>query len=435
MQEIGNGKRVADLAARWACNRERTRRFFREILTPEAWLERPIALRNPFVFYDGHIAAFAVNTLLKRALGRPGVDAGMEILFERGIDPLDASGVRASTWPDRECVEAYIRAADEGVATVFEPGMSAETVEGVLVILEHEEMHQETLRYMLHQLPYRLKREPRGAASPHPGGPPPSPRVARVPAGRARLGVSPGEIPLAWDNELPSRTVGVDSFEMDVYPVTNAGWLEFVEAGGYRNRDLWPEDAFGWVVRERVEKPAFWTRHGGRWLWRAQFHEIPLPLAWPVYVSHAEASAYARWKGRRVPTEAEYHRAAFGRPSGREAAFPWGDEGAGTAFGNFGLGNWDPMPVGHFPAGASAWGIEDLVGNGWEWTATPFAGFPGFHPMHLYPNYSADFFDDSHFVLKGASPATASTLVRRSFRNWFQPQYPFVYAKFRTVGG
>lgn len=425
---------AADLAARWARNRERTRRFFREILTPDAWLERPIALRNPFVFYDGHIAAFAVNTLLKRALGRPGIDAALEVLFERGIDPLDASGVSASTWPDRECVEAYVHAADEAVSAVLEPGMSPEAVEGVLVILEHEEMHQETLQYMLHQLPYPLKREPRGASPPDPGGPPPSPRVVRVPAGRATLGVPPGEIPLAWDNEMPVWTLDVPGFEMDVHPVTNALWLEFIEAGGYSEGSLWTEEAFRWLSREKIEKPAFWARRSNRWYWRAQFHEIPLPLAWPVFVSHAEASAYARWKGRRLPSEAEYHRAAFGRRSGGEAAFPWDGAEIGAPLGNFGMAHWDPVPVGRFPAGASAWGVEDLVGNGWEWTATPFSGFPGFRPMELYPAYSVDFFDGSHFVLKGASPATASGLVRRSFRNWFQPHYSFVYAKFRTVG-
>ncbi len=434
MQTIGHGQPGADLAARWAQNRERTGRFFHEILTPEAWLERPIALRHPFAFYEGHIAAFAVNTLLKRALGRPGIDAGMETLFERGIDPLDASGVRASPWPERDRVEGYVRAADEGVAAVLESGMSAETVEAVLVILEHEEMHQETLLYMLHRLPFGLKREPPGAPPPEAGGPPPSPRVARVPAGRATLGAAPGGIPLGWDNEFPEQRIDVPTFEMDVHPVTNASWLDFVEAGGYRDRDLWPEDAFCWLLRERIENPTFWTRNGDRWFWRAQFHEIPLPPAWPVFVSHAEASAYARWRGRRLPSEAEYHRAAFGRPSGRETAFPWGDEGAEAAVGNFGLRHWDPLPAGHFPAGASAWGIEDLVGNGWEWTSTPFAGFPGFRPMPLYPNYSDEFFDGRHFVLKGASPATASPLVRRSFRNWFQPNYPYVYAKFRTVG-
>jgi iron(II)-dependent oxidoreductase len=423
----------ADLAARWKRNREWTRRFFHEILTPQARLERPIALRHPFVFYEGHLAAFAVNTFLKRALGKPGIDPGLETLFERGIDPLDATGIQSSSWPERDRIGAYIRAADEGIAAVLESRMPAKAVEALLVILEHEEMHQETLLYMLHRLAYPLKREPLGVPPPDAGGQPPSREAVRIPAGRATLGAGAGEIPFGWDNEFPKRMIDVATFEMDVHPLTNASWLDFVDAGGYRDADLWTEEGFRWVTRERVEWPAFWTRHGDRWFWRAQFHEIPLPLAWPVFVSHAEASAYARWRGRRLPSEAEYHRAAFGRPALREAAFPWGDEGAGTASGNFGLGRWDPVPVGRFPAGASAWGIEDLVGNGWEWTSTPFAGFPGFRPMPLYPRYSADFFDGRHFVLKGASPATATPLVRRSFRNWFQPHYPFVYAKFRTV--
>jgi formylglycine-generating enzyme required for sulfatase activity len=94
---------------------------------------------------------------------------------------------------------------------------------------------------------------------------------------------------------------------------------------------------------------------------------------------------------------------------------------------------WDPAPAGSHPYGASAWGVHDLMGNGWEWTSSTFEPFPGFSPMPSYPEYSADFFDGQHYVLKGASPVTARELLRRSFRNWFRPQYPYVYAKFRTV--
>ena len=132
-------------------------------------------------------------------------------------------------------------------------------------------------------------------------------------------------------------------------------------------------------------------------------------------------------------TEPEYHRAAFATPSGEERRFPWGDEPPDRTRGNFDFANWDPVPVGSYPDGASAWGVEDLVGNGWEWTATTFDGFRGFKPMRCYPVYSADFFDGEHYVMKGASPATARDLVRRSFRNWFRPNYPFVYATFRCV--
>jgi formylglycine-generating enzyme required for sulfatase activity len=163
------------------------------------------------------------------------------------------------------------------------------------------------------------------------------------------------------------------------------------------------------------------------------FDLIPLPTAWPVYVSYAEAEAYATWRGRRVPTEAEYHRAAFGTPSGDERSFPWGEEPPDASRGNFDFVSWEPVPAGSRPAGASAWGVHDLIGNGWEWTSTIFAPFAGFSAMASYPEYSADFFDGQHYVMKGASPATAKELVRRSFRNWFRPNYPYVYAKFRTA--
>ena len=166
---------------------------------------------------------------------------------------------------------------------------------------------------------------------------------------------------------------------------------------------------------------------------RNMFELIPLPLDWPVYVMHDEAAAHAKWRGARLPSEAEYHRAAFGTPSGEERQFPWGDEPPDHTRGNFDFTHWDPVPVGSYPKGASAWGVRDLVGNGWEWTSTKFAGFPGFKPMASYPVYSADFFDNEHYVIKGASPATARDLVRRSFRNWFRPNYPYLYATFRCV--
>jgi formylglycine-generating enzyme required for sulfatase activity len=163
------------------------------------------------------------------------------------------------------------------------------------------------------------------------------------------------------------------------------------------------------------------------------FDLLPLPLSWPVYVSQAEASAYARWRGLQLPTEAQYQRAAYGSPDGRERIHPWGSTPPSPAHGVFDFSSWDPEPAGSHPPGASAWGIDDLVGNGWEWTSTVFAPFPGFRPLASYPEYSADFFDGEHYVMKGASPATARELIRPTFRNWFRPRYPYVYATFRCV--
>jgi formylglycine-generating enzyme required for sulfatase activity len=165
----------------------------------------------------------------------------------------------------------------------------------------------------------------------------------------------------------------------------------------------------------------------------AMFDEIPLPLQWPVYVSHAEASAYARWAGKSLPTEAQWHRAAYGTPAGRQNSYPWGEHAPGKKHGNFDFGNWHPSPVGHFPAGNSAFGVADLLGNGWEWTSTLFAPFSGFEPFEFYAGYSANFFDGKHYVLKGGSPRTAACMLRRSFRNWFQPRYQYVYSGFRCV--
>jgi formylglycine-generating enzyme required for sulfatase activity len=152
------------------------------------------------------------------------------------------------------------------------------------------------------------------------------------------------------------------------------------------------------------------------------FDDLPLPASWPVYVSHAEAEAYTRWKGKSLATEMQYHRAAFGS----------GDSPV-TLHGNFDFRSWTPAPVGAFAEAQSEFGVFDLVGNGWEWTSTAFAPFAGFQSFAFYPGYSANFFDGKHFVMKGASPRTAALLVRPSFRNWFQPHYPNVYATFRCV--
>jgi formylglycine-generating enzyme required for sulfatase activity len=160
---------------------------------------------------------------------------------------------------------------------------------------------------------------------------------------------------------------------------------------------------------------------------------IALPLSWPVYVTHRQAEAYARWVGMRLPTEAEYHRAAFGTPAGDERPFPWGSEPPAPRYGNFDFQRFDPEPVDAHPQGTSAWGVADLIGNGWEWTSSTFGPFPGFAPMASYPQYSADFFDGRHYVMKGASPVTPRELIRRSFRNWFFDDYPYMYAKFHCV--
>jgi ergothioneine biosynthesis protein EgtB len=426
-----------------------------DLLVEDAYYSQPIALRHPIVFYEGHLPGFSFNTLVKKGLGRPSIDARLEALFARGIDPHEAQtgtagaggagqagqagGAGASNpWPLRDEVHRFADEADRQVidallhADVDRPGDPLlDRAEAVFTILEHEAMHQETLLYMWQRLPFSQKRRPAGY-QPRVSGESPRVETIEIPAGCATLGVARGTNRFGWDNEHPALSVNVQAFTIDRHDVTNERYLEFVDAGGYRDPQWWRPEDWAWLQREAIAHPLFWERHDDRWYWRAMFELVPLPLSWPVYVSQAEASAFARWRGARLPTEAEFQRAAYGSPSG-ERAFPWGDAPPDGTRGVFDFSSWDPEAAGAHPIGASAWGVEDLIGNGWEWTSTTFGPFPGFQAMASYPEYSADFFDGEHFVMKGASMATAKELLRPAFRNWFRARYPYVYATFRCA--
>lgn len=393
------GLSADDLLAWYRRGRERTRRVF-AIPNDDQYYSRPIALRNPIVFYEGHLPAFAVNTLVKRVLGRPGVDERLEVVFARGIDPEDESAAGGSSaWPSRDEVRAYGVEADAAVErAIADAAESPEASEGIFTILEHEPMHQETLLYMFHNMPHRQKSQGDWIV-PLVTTPAPTAEMVEIPAGRAVLGGASGEF--GWDNEFPRHAVDVPPFAIDRYNVTNREYLEYMRITG-------------------ASAPHFWERRDGDWFWRGMFGYAPLPLSWPVYVTHDEASAFAEWRGQRLPTEAEYHRAAFG---GRETF---------EIRGHFDFVSLDPMPVGA-SGSESPFGVHDLTGNGWEWTSTVFAPFDGFTRMQSYPDYSADFFDGKHFVLKGASPVTARELIRPGLRNWFRPNYPYLYATFRCV--
>ena len=414
---------------------ERSDRLF-DLLAEDAMLAQPIPLRQPFVFYLGHLPAFAWNSLGRRVLGQPALNSSFEQLFERGIDPVGVDAyVPANSWPAWQEVEAYRDHVRTALRSALEDAAFPRSGEEVLrMVFEHELMHQETLLYMMQQLPFDQKRRP----SDHP----PLPRGdgagagrVGVPGGQVILGTARGSIPFGWDNEFPTCPVEVSEFEIDATPVRQSEFLRFVKAGGYEERRWWDDKGWTWRIRRAMSHPLFWERAARGWVCRTLFEEVPLEDVsdWPVYVSWAEAAAYARWRGGRLPTEAEFHRAAYGSDSPSVRPFPWGAAPPSTERGTFGFNTWSPTPVGSHPAGASERDVLELVGNGWEWTGSAFAPFEGFERMASYPAYSADFFDGQHFVLLGASWATDAQLIRRSFRNWFQPNYPYVFAKFRCV--
>jgi len=421
-------------------NRRRSHALF-DLVADEAYYRRPIAQRHPLVFYEGHLPAFSFNTLVKRGLGESDIDEALQRLFARGIDPSEADRNPAGEfrWPSRAVVRQFADEADRRVLAALEraeldqPGHPLlDRAEAAFAILEHEAMHQETLLYMWHRLPFDQKRRPAGY-QPLVSGETPRQVWTEVPGGSVVLGIDRSAAPFGWDNEHPRAVAEVAPFSIERHDVTNAAFAAFVDAGGYTSPQWWRPEDYAWIQAEGITHPPFWTRIDGQFFWVGMFDRIALPASWPVYVSHAEASAYARWRGARLPTEAEFQRAAFATPDGAFRQHPWGNEPPDATRGVFDFHSWDPEPAGSHPAGQSAWGIHDLVGNGWEWTATTFAPFSGFTPMASYPEYSADFFDGEHFVMKGASPATARELLRPSFRNWFRARYPYIYATFRCV--
>ena len=432
------------LLERFAEARSRTDEIF-SIIRPDSLYERPIPERHRIIFYLGHLEAFDWNLLRERVLSLKTFHPDFDKLFAFGIDPVNGAlpSDQPTDWPSVADARHYVKrirgSIDEGLAALTSSDWDTNPVGAdfslntlLNVAIEHRLMHGETLAYMLHQLP--LERKVRMQRKPELIVPAIAPRMIEIPAGRVTLGLSGSDKSIfGWDNEYEAQTADVTAFAIDKYKVTNGQYLDFVTTGGYKNPASWTEEDWSWRTTQEISHPVFWKRNRERWHCRTMFDEIPLPLDWPVYVSHAEASAYARWAGKSLPTEAQWHRAAYGAENSAERPFPWGTAAPDSSKGNFDFQSWDPTPAGAFPEGESAFGVADLLGNGWEWTSSRFEPFPGFQRFSFYPGYSADFFDGKHYVMKGASARTAACMLRRSFRNWFQPHYQYVYAGFRCV--
>ena len=418
--------------------------FLFTLLQPGAIYDRAIPERHRLIFYLGHLEAFDWNLIARSACERPSFHPEFDRLFAFGIDPIDGQlpSDQPADWPREEEVRKYVHRIREelddliggsrNAAEASEQSRTALAEETPLhVAIEHRLMHAETLAYLLHELPFERKIPQ--VMPPEPAMPAPLHGSVAIPVGVATLGQARAARKFGWDNEFESHTIDVPAFSVARYPVTNEQFMEFVRAGGYDEKSLWDAASWEWKNGMGLRHPHFWRQGADGWMFRSMFGTEPLPPHAPAYVSHAEASAYMRWAGRQLPTEAQWHRAAYGTKDGTEREFPWGAQPPDGSRGNFNFARWHPTAVNAYPAGQSAFGVMDLLGNGWEWTAETFVPFPGFQAFPFYPGYSADFFDGQHFVMKGGSPQTAACMLRRSFRNWFQPHYTYSYATFRCV--
>jgi len=410
------------------------------IVKTENLYDRPISERHRIVFYLGHLEAFEWNLFRQ---GNPAIKSfspEYDKLFAFGIDPVDGGlpSDEPKDWPTLEQIAAYNtrvrRTLDDAIdsGNLVAPGSAPDVTPETLlnVAIEHRLMHSETLAYMLHRLPFEKKNLQRQEFQ---DGPAVANESVNIPAGSVTLGLQRSDVSrFGWDNEYEQFTQDIPAFQIDKFMVTNADFLEFLLEGGYENRSLWTPEDWKWKTENNISHPAFWENVDGRWFYRGMFESRPLPVAGPAYVSHAEATAYANWKGKALPSEAQWQRAASGSPENHQREFPWGNEFSAQE-GNFDFRHWDSVDVNAFPQNQSAFGVVGQLGNGWEWTSSPFAPYKGFRQFSFYPGYSANFFDGKHYVIKGGSARTAACMLRSSFRNWFQPHYQYVYAGFRCI--
>lgn len=285
-----------------------------------------------------------------------------------------------------------------------------------VMVEQHEQQHVETM-LATHQL--RDGGPLLGGGSPLPAGRPVPADPVLVPAGPFTLGVDGTDEPWSLDNERPAHTVDLPAFRIGRVPVTNAEWQEFIDAGGYSDSHWWSSEGWAHRLDAGLERPLFWSADGSR----RRFGMVePVPPGEPVqHVCFFEAEAYAAWAGARLPTEQEWEKACAWDPGLlRRRRWPWGDTEPTPALVNLGGQALRPAPVGAYPAGASAYGAEQLIGDVWEWTTSAFQPWPGFSTM-LYAEYSAPFFGGNYRVLRGGSWAVDGAAIRPSFRNWDLP--------------
>jgi len=394
-------------------------------------------LMSPLVWDLAHVGNQEELWLLRHVGGREPMMPALDDLYDAfshpraerpSLDLLSPSQARRYIGTVRDGVLGLLETAPPAGSPLVEQGFAFG------MIAQHEQQHDETML-----VTHALRGGDPVLTAPSP--PPVPPDVVRLPAevlvpgGPFVLGSSTES--WALDNERPAHTVHVPSFWLDTAPVTNAAFTDFLADGGYTDPRWWHPDGWALVQSAGLASPRTWFREGGAWLRRRFGRVEPVPPDEPVcHVSWYEADAYARWAGRRLPTEAEWEKAARHDPgTGRSRRFPWGDEEPterGVTRANLGQRHLQPAPAGSYPDGASAYGARQMIGDVWEWTSSDFTGYPGFTPFP-YREYSEVFFGPGHKVLRGGSFAVDPVACRGTFRNWDLPVRRQIFAGLRCA--
>lgn len=411
------------------------------------WLTEPVSeedlgiqhdsLMSPIVWDLGHIAHFEEVWLVENLRGGITDREGLRGIYNPFENPrATRGGLALPSVP--ECM-AYMRdvrrAALATVTSLDIDSQSPLTGESFVfrMVLQHEYQHNETILQTLqlkrgepYAAPRRFEPPAPDAAAPEAGA------MVRFPGGRVEMGTDDRSV--AYDNERPLHLVEIEPFWIDVHPVTNGEYLAFVEDGGYRRPDVWSGPGWSWREEARLEAPEYWKRTGGGWSERFMNRVVVLEERRPVcHLCYWEADAYARWAGKRLPTEQEWEAAASWDPeAGQKHTYPWGEESPSQARANLDAVLFETTEVGSYPCGVSAIGCWDMLGNVWEWTSSDFRGYPGYETFP-YPEYSEVFFGDEYKVLRGGSWATRFGAIRNTFRNWDYPIRRQIFSGIRCV--
>jgi iron(II)-dependent oxidoreductase len=404
---------------------------------------------SPLVWDLAHIGNQEELWLVREAGGRKGLRPDLDHLYDAFRHPrADRPALPLLGPAEARAYVAAVRAEtiDVIATTDTSPGHPERLLADGFVfgmLAQHEAQHDETMlaTHQLRQGPPVLDAP---APPPAPADAAALPREVLVPGGPFTMGTSTE--PWALDNELPAHQVEVAPFWLDTTPVTNGAYLDFIAAGGYRDPQWWTPEGWRHVQESGIQAPHFWSREGadgsagsdgsagGPWTRRRFGHVELVPVDEPVlHVCWYEADAYARWAGRRLPTEAEWEKAARHDPAtGRSRRYPWGDADPGPEHANLGGRHLRPSSAGSYPAGAAPSGARQLIGDVWEWTSSDFSPYPGFAAFP-YKEYSDVFFGPDYKVLRGGAFGVDPVACRGTFRNWDYPIRRQIFAGFRTA--
>lgn len=427
---------------RLAARLQHARRRTLELIEPleEERLERQVLpFLSPVLWDLGHVAEFEELWLIHATDALEEEEGGHEASLERIYDATRTA--RRSRGeielPERDALLARLRRIRrEALARLRTVRLDPDEpllADGFVyrMVAQHERQHQETILQAIARMDDLAYEPAHRHDTPRPSLPPDAEAVL-VPEGAFVMGAV--DDPAAYDNERPAHWVDLEAYWIDTSPVTNGDFLEFVRAGGYERRDWWSEDGWAWLREAGVEHPLGWRRGANGWVETGFGRDEPLVPTRPVvHVCFWEAEAFARSVGKRLPTEAEWEKAAAWNPETRVSRrWPWGEAPPDPGRANLDARTFAPAPLGAYPEGRSFYGCHQLIGDVWEWTATEFGPYPGFEPFP-YPEYSEVHFGEGYRVLRGGSWATGVDVARNTFRNWDWPYRRQIFAGFRCA--